>query len=86
MRRQSGLPYLGSPLHGSVRRLGSGLAPMDGFMATQKGQSAKPNWPELRNLRYLQVVADNYPAIKLYEKLGYQRGYEYWYRVLDQRQ
>ena len=30
---------------------------------------------------YIQVVAENSPALRLYEKLGYQPGYEYWYRV-----
>ena len=30
---------------------------------------------------YLQVVADNQAALKLYESLGYELAYEYWYRV-----
>ena len=30
---------------------------------------------------YIQVVKANIPARNLYEKLGYEPMYEYWYRV-----
>lgn len=59
----------------SARKKGYGTKLLNGMLhwAEKKGASSS----------YLQVVADNYVAIKLYEKLGYQRGYEYWYRIRD---
>lgn len=59
----------------SVRKKGYGTKLLNGMLywAEKKGASNS----------YLQVVADNHVAIKLYEKLGYQRGYEYWYRIRD---
>jgi ribosomal protein S18 acetylase RimI-like enzyme len=33
------------------------------------------------NYSYLQVMCDNLPALRLYEKFGYCEQYQYWYRV-----
>ncbi len=30
---------------------------------------------------YLQVMCNNSPALRLYEKIGYREAYQYWYRV-----
>jgi ribosomal protein S18 acetylase RimI-like enzyme len=30
---------------------------------------------------YLQVMLNNEPALKMYERLGFRELYQYWYRV-----
>jgi ribosomal protein S18 acetylase RimI-like enzyme len=43
-------------------------------------------WGHQRGARsaYLQVESENLPALKLYDKLGFQHVYTYWYRKLDE--
>ncbi|MCJ8313099.1 MAG: GNAT family N-acetyltransferase [Saccharospirillaceae bacterium] len=57
----------------SARNKGYATKLLDGMLrwAVENGAS----------FSYLQVVAENQAAIKLYKKFGYQHGYEYCYRI-----
>ena len=61
--------------HKSARHRGHATKLIEGMLhwAVENGASSA----------YLQVVASNKPAIKLYEKMQYRLGYEYWYRIHD---
>ncbi len=62
--------------HKSVRNRGYGTKLVEGMLhwALENGASHS----------YLQVVAGNKPAIRLYEKMEFQQSYEYWYRIRKQ--
>ncbi len=47
--------------------------------------AALAKWGHQRGARsaYLQVESENIPALKLYDKLGFQQAYNYWYRNLE---
>jgi ribosomal protein S18 acetylase RimI-like enzyme len=57
------------------RRTGWGLRLMHTLMAWGQAQGAE--------VAYLQVTADNDAAFKLYQTLGFETAYEYWYRIKD---
>jgi ribosomal protein S18 acetylase RimI-like enzyme len=48
--------------------------------------TALAQWGHKQGARsaYLQVESENLPALKLYDRLGFQQIYTYWYRKLDQ--
>lgn len=59
--------------HASFRRQGHSLRLMETLMAWAKAKGATH--------AYLQVMLNNPPARSLYEKLGFQQIYDYWYRM-----
>ncbi|MFZ5352256.1 MAG: GNAT family N-acetyltransferase [Bacillota bacterium] len=59
--------------HQEKRRMGYGEKLVKGIMQLGKMHGA--------DIAYLQVVANNNPALELYNKLGFREAYTYWYRV-----
>jgi len=55
------------------RRTGYGRRIVEQILAWAGGQGVKT--------AYLQVLAENHPAIRLYKKMGFREAYRYWYRV-----
>ena len=54
------------------RRRGNATAVVTSLLAWARGEGAEKS--------YLQVAADNTPAVNLYAKLGFREMYRYWYR------
>lgn len=59
-------------VHPDHRRQGIGRALVSSLMAWGKAHGAHTS--------YLQVVANNHPAIHLYRELGFKHHHDYWYR------
>ena len=59
--------------HSSVRREGFGTRLMEGMLGWAEFQGA--------TVSYLQVMDTNAPARWLYQRLGFEDVYSYWYRV-----
>lgn len=59
--------------HPGHRGRGHGLALVAELLRWAKGRGAA--------LAYLQMVSDNVPARALYDRFGFRRAYDYWYRI-----
>ena len=60
----------------ACRRMGFGERLVRGLLGWATEQGAR--------MAYLQVMLNNPPALRLYEKIGFQEQYRYWYRVKDE--
>lgn len=57
----------------SYRMKGFGISLIENLLTWGKSKGA--------DLAYLQVLAENKPAVGLYSKLGFSEEYPYWYRI-----